>query len=64
MVGVYHLYLGCKPGDHPADKDVMLRLMPADGGEPKELVRLFGDECTNNVPSWSPDGIRIAFCNP
>jgi len=35
---------------HPANKDVMLRLMPAAGGQG-----------TINVPSWSPDSRNIAF---
>ena len=31
------------------------------GGEPIVLTRLFGGQGTMNVPSWSPDGTRIAF---
>jgi Tol biopolymer transport system component len=46
---------------HPANKDVVLRLMPLDGGEPKLVARLFGGQGTLNVPSWSPDGTRFAF---
>jgi len=46
---------------HPADQDVMLRLMPAAGGEPHILVKLFGGQGTINVPSWSPDSKRLAF---
>lgn len=46
---------------HPADKDVMLRLMPVAGGEPVELVKLFGGQGTLNVPSWSPDSSRLAY---
>jgi Tol biopolymer transport system component len=46
---------------HPADQDVMLRLMPAAGGEPHVLVNLFGGQGTINVPSWSPDSKRLAF---
>jgi Tol biopolymer transport system component len=46
---------------HPADQDVMLRLMPAAGGEPRVLVKLFGGQGTINVPSWSPDSKRLAF---
>ena len=46
---------------HPANKDVLLRLMPAGGGEIRVLAKLFGGQGTINVPSWSPDGKRIAF---
>jgi hypothetical protein len=46
---------------HPANKDVMLRLMPADRGEIQVLVRLFGGQGTINVPSWSPDSKNLAF---
>jgi Tol biopolymer transport system component len=46
---------------HPANKDVMLRLMPAGGGEIRVLAKLFGGQGTINVPSWSPDSARLAF---
>jgi Tol biopolymer transport system component len=46
---------------HPPNKDVVLRLMPLEGGEPKVIARLFGGQGTINVPSWSPDGTRFAF---
>jgi TolB protein len=46
---------------HPANKDVMLRLMPAAGGEIQVLAKLFGGQGTINVPSWSPDSARLAF---
>lgn len=46
---------------HPANKDVMLRMMPASGGEPKVVAMLFGGQGTINVPSWSPDSRKIAF---
>ncbi|HSG33526.1 MAG TPA: hypothetical protein VLA37_03260, partial [Sphingomonadaceae bacterium] len=49
--------------DHPPNReDVQLRLMPADASAPPViLTRLFGGQGTINVPSWSPDGSRIAF---
>lgn len=50
-----------KPGDHPADKNVELRLVPADGGESKTIAKLFGGQGTINVNSWSPDNRTIAF---
>ncbi|TVR72635.1 MAG: transporter [Marinilabiliales bacterium] len=46
---------------HPANKNVWLRLMPAEGGEPVTLTELFGGQGTINVPSWSPDSQRFAF---
>ncbi len=46
---------------HPANKNVVLRLMPAAGGEIRILARLLGGQGTINVPSWSPDSKRVAF---
>ncbi len=46
---------------HPANQDVMLRLMPAAGGQIRELAKLFGGQGTINVPSWSPDSRQLAF---
>jgi Tol biopolymer transport system component len=46
---------------HPRNQDVMLRIMPAEGGEIQVLTTLFGGQGTINVPSWSPEGDRIAF---
>jgi TolB protein len=49
------------PGDHPANKNVELRLIPAAGGVSKTIVNLFGGQGTINVNSWSPDNRTIAF---
>jgi len=46
---------------HPANKDVMLRLMPSGGGEIEVLAKIFGGQGTINVPSWSPDSSNVAF---
>lgn len=46
---------------HPRDKHVDLRLMPATGGKPQILTKLFGGQGTINVPCWSPDGTQFAF---
>lgn len=47
---------------HPANRDVLLRMLPASGrGEPRVAARLFGGQGTINVSSWSPDGRRFAF---
>jgi Tol biopolymer transport system component len=46
---------------HPPNKDVLLRIMPLQGGKPRVLTRLLGGQGTINVPSWSPDGRSLAF---
>jgi len=46
---------------HPANQDIALRVMPATGGKPRVLARLFGGQGTMNVPSWSPDSRSAAF---
>jgi len=50
-----------KPNEHLANKHVELRIMPAEGGEPKTLVKLFGGQGTINVNSWAPDSKRLSF---
>jgi len=50
-----------EPNQHLANKNVELRLMPAAGGAPKTLVKLFGGQGTINVNSWAPDSKRFAF---
>lgn len=49
------------PGEHPPNKQVELRLMPAQGGEFRTLVSLFGGQGTINVNSWAPDSRTLAF---
>jgi len=46
---------------HPANKDVELRLMSFSDKKVRVLAKLFGGQGTINVPSWSPDGLRLAF---
>lgn len=50
-----------EPGDHPANKNVELRLIPATGGESRTILSLFGGQGTINVNSWAPDNRTIAF---
>lgn len=50
-----------KPNEHLANKQVELRLMPAQGGTPQTIVSLFGGQGTINVNSWAPDSRRVAF---
>jgi TolB protein len=47
--------------EHPANKDVLLRLMPIGGGPVRFLAKVFGGQGTINVPSWSPDSRNVAF---
>ena len=51
------------PDDHPFYKHVLLRLMPIVGspGGARVIAYLYGGQGTINVPSWSPDGRRLAF---
>jgi Tol biopolymer transport system component len=50
------------PADsHPFYQRVYLRMMPVAGGEVKVIGYLYGGQGTMNVPSWSPDGRKIAF---
>jgi Tol biopolymer transport system component len=46
---------------HPPNKDVVLQLVPTQGGSSRVLARLFGGQGTINVPSWSPDSRQLAF---
>jgi len=48
-------------GDHPPNKNVELRLISAEGGNSRTIVKLFGGQGTLNVNSWSPDNCTIAF---
>ncbi|QEG24649.1 TolB family protein [Mariniblastus fucicola] len=47
--------------DHPFYKHVYLRKMPIEGGKPTVVAYLYGGQGTINVPSWSPDGKKVAF---
>lgn len=61
--GRWVVFLSYEPGveGHPANRHVRLRIMPAEGGEPRVLAELFGGQGTINVPSWAPDSRRFAF---
>lgn len=61
MIFVTYLVGEVEPSDHPAAKRVYLRVMPANGGTPKVVAYLYGGQGTMNVPSWSPDGKKVAF---
>jgi len=46
---------------HPANKDVLVRLMSLSDKKIQVLAKLFGGQGTINVPSWSPDSKNVAF---
>ncbi|WP_255314636.1 transporter [Bacillus sp. FJAT-26390] len=50
-----------EPNDHPANKNVEIRLMASSGGQYRTLAELFGGQGTINVNSWSPDSKQLAF---
>ncbi|MBO7417959.1 MAG: TolB family protein [Bacteroidaceae bacterium] len=50
-----------EPGQHLANKNVELWLMPATGGQPKRVAELFGGQGTINTNSWAPDSRHVAF---
>ena len=47
--------------DHPFYRHVLLRVMPVGGGPARVIAYVYGGQGTINVPSWSPDGTRLAF---
>jgi TolB protein len=57
------VYLSYPPGTvgHPPDLPVELRLIDLPGGVPRPLVALPGGQGTINVPSWAPNGSRLAY---
>ncbi|MFY9911447.1 MAG: hypothetical protein WCF22_08015 [Candidatus Sulfotelmatobacter sp.] len=55
------LSYGSEVKGHPPNKDVQLRLRNMNNGKITVLVKLFGGQGTINVPSWSPDGKKVAF---
>lgn len=66
--GKWIVFLSFEKGipDHPANKNVVLRMMSAPGNKPgtpriREVVKLFGGQGTMNVSSWSPDSTRFAY---
>jgi TolB protein len=63
--GKWIVYISFPPDvpadEHPFYKHVMLRLMPIGGGPARVIAYVYGGQGTINVPSWSPDGKRLAF---
>lgn len=56
-------YMSYPPGttSHPANKDVILRLMKPDGSGQRDLYRFNGGQGTTNVNGWAPDSRRFAY---
>jgi len=46
---------------HPGERDVVLNLMSMSDKIVHTLAKLFGGQGTINVPSWSPDSLKLAF---
>jgi len=63
--GKWIVYIAFPPevpaNDHPFYKHVLLKLMPVGGGPARVIAYVYGGQGTINVPSWSPDGSRLAF---
>ena len=57
------LYLSYEPGTltHPADVELLIRLLDLETREVRDVVSLFGGQGSLNVNSWSPDGRRFAY---
>jgi Tol biopolymer transport system component len=59
---VYLAYLEDQGEAHPFGRQVKLRLLDTGDGSVRDLTPPFyGGQGTLNVPSWSPDGRRVAF---
>lgn len=50
-----------EPGQHLPDLNVEIRMIPAEGGKPETLLKIFGGQGSVNVNNWSPDSSKIAF---
>jgi TolB protein len=61
IVFVSYYTADVSPEDHPFYRHVYIRQMDLDGKNQKIIAYVYGGQGTMNVPSWSPDGTRIAF---
>ncbi|PLK46339.1 DUF5050 domain-containing protein [Emticicia sp. TH156] len=59
---VFITYIEDQKATHPFGKDVKLRIMNLKTKKIRDLTAVFfGGQGTINVPSWSPDGKKLAF---
>ena len=59
---VYISYPPSVPANsHPHNQRVLMQLQATDSRQTKVLAYIYGGQGTMNVPSWSPDGSKIAF---
>jgi hypothetical protein len=66
---IVFLSYGADVTGHPPNQDVQLRLLALGDGQLdhrsddkiRVLAKLFGGQGTINVPSWSPDSLKVAF---
>ncbi|MEM8729660.1 MAG: hypothetical protein AAGF79_07035 [Pseudomonadota bacterium] len=61
--GQHVCYLSYAAGteDHPFGQDIELRLISAEGGTHRKLLRVKGGHGTFNSPCWAPDSQRFVF---
>lgn len=61
--GASVVFISYPPGTtgHPANRDVILRRMNADGSDQRYIASFLGGQGTINVNSWAPDSRRFAF---
>jgi TolB protein len=61
--GRHVLYISFPPGTegHPADRDVVLRVMDPQGHGRRDVLAFFGGQGSLNVNSWAPDSRRFAY---
>lgn len=61
--GRHVLYISFPPGTegHPADRDVVLRVMDPDGRGPRDVLSFPGGQGSLNVNSWAPDSRHFAY---
>ncbi len=58
---VHHVPEGGRPRRPPVLQARVPAAHALDGGAPKVIAYVYGGQGTMNVPSWSPDGKRLAF---